>query len=162
TCESIANKAGKAYCGGIVPAPIKVPTKTPTTCATAAPGPNKGDKKGKLQIIEISNNPHRDEPSGDITFAIQSPTPVYSTKATKILTNAIKGIIVFNSRSTVFRPESKNIDTTDPTADPILVIKLKIGLPFSSTSCVFSSVFCGSFSIFSFEEISAMFLSSNS
>ncbi len=84
--------------------------------------------------------------SGVKAFAINSPTPVYCTSATKILTNAMNGIIVFNNRSTVFLPESKNMETTEPTPEPILVNSLNIRLPLSSAARCLSTFF-GCFSI---------------
>ena len=53
----IANKAGKAKWGGILPLPISTPIKVPNTCPITPPGPSKGLKNGNEQIKPIANSP---------------------------------------------------------------------------------------------------------
>ena len=76
TWGSIANSAGSAYCGGMSPLPIRVPSRTPTTWAMTAPGPSTGDRIGIAQKMLIASRPIRLPASGSIRCARRSPRPV--------------------------------------------------------------------------------------
>ena len=72
----MANRAGSAYWGGILPWPICTPIRVPTIWAMTAPGPSSGDSTGRAQMIDISSSPGRLEARPVRRSAIQVPIPV--------------------------------------------------------------------------------------
>ncbi len=91
TCGSIANSAGRAYCGGMSPSPIRVPSRTPTTWAMTAPGPSTGESTGMAQKMLIASRPIRLDASGSIRCASQSPIPVSLMMPISTAMNAMNG-----------------------------------------------------------------------
>ena len=104
TCGSIANSAGRAYCGGMSPSPIRVPRRTPTTCAMTAPGPSTGDRIGMEQKMLIAIRPSRLLASGSMRWARASPRPVSLMMPISRAMNAMNGRMLRMTVSMVSRP----------------------------------------------------------
>jgi hypothetical protein len=101
----MAKSAGRANCGGILPLPISTPTKTPTTCAITAPGPNKGESMGIAHTIDIANRPGKLPAKGEIMLAIQLPIPDLRIIPIRVATKAINGRMFLITWSIVSRPD---------------------------------------------------------
>ena len=69
----MANKAGKAKLGSILPLPISTPINVPITCAITAPGPNSGERIGKEQMNPMTIKPQTLPANGIIIFANRLP-----------------------------------------------------------------------------------------
>ena len=104
TWGSIAYSAGSAYCGGMSPLPMRVPSSTPTTWAMTAPGPSTGDRIGIEQMTQITSRPSRLPASGAIRFASLSPSPVALMMPTSTEMNAMNGRMLRITVSIESRP----------------------------------------------------------
>src|SRR4051812_22155287 len=124
TWESMANRAGSAYCGGICPAPICVPIRTPMMDAITAPGPSSGDRIGIEQMNDKITRPMMLLASAVRPPAIQSPTPVLVIRPIRKETKAMNGSTFLRTMSMVSRPAWYRVATMLPTNLPTLVTTL--------------------------------------
>ena len=90
----IANNAGNANCGGIVPFPISTPINVPIICAITAPGPSNADNNGIEHTNPKATNQKMFPASGVNNLANQLPNPDPWINPINIATNAINGKIV--------------------------------------------------------------------
>src|SRR6478752_6387974 len=142
TWESMANRAGSAYCGGISPAPIWVPIRTPMIEAITAPGPSSGERIGIEQMNDKITRPMMLLASAVRPPAIQSPTPVLVIRPIRNETNAMNGSTFLRTMSMVSRPAWYRVATMLPTNLPTLVTTLDrpVTNPFFLGGCVVSTL----------------------
>ena len=131
-CVLMANKAGKAKLGSILPLPISTPINVPITCAITAPGPNSGERIGKEQMNPMTIKPQTLPANGIIIFANRLPIPLPWMIPISIATKAMNGMIVCKTVCTASRADCSMIAIPLPAAKPIFATTL----PFSAFCCV--------------------------